>query len=661
MDSSVYLLVRGALRAADSSSCASWSSCPTDDGGVFPLAERNEDLRNDPNNPDFIRLVKYVLWIRWFAKTYNGVLLAVLLIITASHWGSKLWTRLHARKTRSARARAIAVESEAVDVKTHWDEGTKSGEYNEYSVASESSGSSLSEDSTTPVAHLHAEGDEDTPLLGGNIRRLSWIRVGINRLRGWLLYQPRPLPIINRVLPDNGTSVAVALFVALNFFYWLYGLPWDRWFIFLTADRAGLVFAANLPVLYLFAAKNQPIRLLTGYSYEALNIFHRKVGEVMCFFAFLHFVGMMLVWYTAFRLRGDDLITFLTNWMVALGIGAFVAYETLYFTSLGSFRVAWYEIFLALHIFLQVAGLALLFFHDEKSRVYVLISIGIFLVDRLIFRLFINSTTFPADLTVLEDGETVLLSANWSLPQRSALQRLLDPSLKTGWSANDHVFITVPELSRSAIFQAHPFTIASAAPDESPSHAWFSLLIRAYDGFTRSLLNHAVEHPGTPVTVRTDGPYSSTHAVDLLEASDEVLIVGGGSGIAVAFPLVWSLLHRRPTTGDQEDGIHPRRHRIVHLVWVVRSRSHLSWIPTERFEELQEMGLRLRIEPPTSEAGRPDMKGMVEKLVEGPATPRKLGVVVSGPDPLVRDVRNACATCVSRGHDVSIAVEKFGW
>jgi hypothetical protein len=43
------------------------------------------------------------------------------------------------------------------------------------------------------------------------------------------------------------------------------------------ADRCGLVFA-NLPLLYLLAAKTQLHRLLTGYSYESLNIVHRRLG-----------------------------------------------------------------------------------------------------------------------------------------------------------------------------------------------------------------------------------------------------------------------------------------------------------------------------------------------------------------------------------------------
>lgn len=48
---------------------------------------------------------------------------------------------------------------------------------------------------------------------------------------------------------------------------------------------------ANLPLLYLLAAKNQPLKLLTEYSYEALNVFHHRLGELLCLEAMIHAVG----------------------------------------------------------------------------------------------------------------------------------------------------------------------------------------------------------------------------------------------------------------------------------------------------------------------------------------------------------------------------------
>jgi len=73
--------------------------------------------------------------------------------------------------------------------------------------------------------------------------------------------------------------------------------------------------------------------------------------------------------------------------------------------------------------------------------------------------------------------------------------------------------------------------------------------------------------------------------------------------------------------------------------------------------------LDVLITPPTALAGRPDAGGIVREWVEeedvnGNA---RSGVVVSGPDGLVRDVRNTCAELIWRGRDVDVQVEKFGW
>ena len=65
------------------------------------------------------------------------------------------------------------------------------------------------------------------------------------------------------------------------------------------------------------------------------------------------------------------------------------------------------------------------------------------------------------------------------------------------------------------------------------------------------------------------------------------------------------------------------------------------------------------IPPPTALAGRPDVRSVVGEWVD--AEGGRNGVVVSGPEGLVRDVRNTCARKIGEGRDVGVCVEKFGW
>jgi hypothetical protein len=643
----------------------------------------------DPEKVEYIQqLLDALFEARTIVNCYNVAILLVILVLALLHW----------REARSDREKWRRLSQQLK-------QGTSS-----------SSSSSTVVGIVTPPDAKDLD-VERVPLLARDRATSPQKRDRISKtVRSWLARQPPPILVINRTLPSNGTSLFILAWLALNIFFHLFRLPmhWDFFFIF--ADRTGCVFIVNLPLLYLLGAKNQPLRALTGYSYEALNIFHRRVGELLCFEAALHFVSMLLWQFLLARewlVESRDAYVYFTHPMILCGIGALVTYETLYFTSLASFRQRWYELFLASHVLLQTAALVFLWFHYETSQPYVALSLLIFLVDRLVWRLTMKRSDLQADISVL-DKDTYLLSADWDIPRPpSPPQSTLSwwssslfrrQSVLYGWHPTDHVFLTVPALGRTHALQAHPFTIASAAPgrpheeprsitereerDGGVRHAWLTLLIRAHDGFTRDLLRHACTQ-SPKLTVRLDGPYGSPHALDMLRASRCAVLVAGGSGIAVAFPLVWALLHEnyeegvgcgdereeglRVDNGEEEDGKVLRvgtdngrkRRRIrrkVHLLWVTHSREHREWVTGLQLEELVQRGLDLVIPEPTAEAGRPDVTGLVSGWIEGAAAEgREVGVVVSGPDGLNRVVRNVCADEIGKGREVRVAVEKFGW
>ena len=260
----------------------------------------------------------------------------------------------------------------------------------------------------------------------------------------------------------------------------------------------------------------------------------------------------------------------------------------------------------------------------------------------------------------MEDENTVLLSADWPLqPQwRTIWKSLSERHIRYGWRPMEHVFISVPALASKHVMQAHPFTIASAAPEDSQQHAWFNLVIRAHDGFTRDLLEHA--RFSSEAMVRIDGPYGSLHALEMLKGSDIALMVIGGSGIAVAYPLIWALLH----STDAEAG--GQKMRKVGLMWVVHEASHIDWIGHERLEELKERGLQVCIPAPTSKAGRPDVAGLTGSMIQdlskvSDVQNPQVGVVVSGPDGMNRAARITCARMAWDGVDINVAIEKYGW
>ncbi|MCJ1276607.1 hypothetical protein MMC21_004413 [Puttea exsequens] len=618
-------------------------------------ASSQENLGEHQGNPEFKPIVDGIHFNLRFILTYQLVLLALLLVFTIRHWGGR-WKAWRRRRRPAERRR-------------HESGGDTKTEALRYDIQARGSGSSSSsgtiEGDATPPCSKDVDIGEGTPLLqhSRSIEPRIQRCLLTSKIKACLVYQPRPIPIINKNLPSNGTTLAVTAFLGLQIFYLFFKMPLLPRMLFVFADRASLLFVANLPLLYLFAAKNQPIKILTGYSYESLNIIHRSLGEAMCLLALLHSAGMLGVWYTILKPVGVSLVKFLLIRMILLGSAAFIAYELIYLTSLGSFRKRWYELFLGTHVVLQAAAMILVWFHHRRSRWYVGIALAFFLIDRCVYRILLKSATLRALLEVKDDRKTVVVRTSIRVSQHDQFaKRFFGSNVTSGWKPTEHVFLTVPSLAHKHIIQAHPFTIASKAPSFEGEEANLELLIRAQDGFSGELVRHALNN--YQVAIRLDGPYGSQSAVRMLQESDHAIIVAGGSGVAVAWPLLWAVLNDRDEI-DLESSREAKWEKQMTFVWIVRDRSNLSWLGPQNLKQLEGRGVRINIPPPTAEYGHPDIEGTMEKLVAPSNNHTRrasnYGVVASGPDSLNCAVRNTCASLIRQGHDVDVEIEKFGW
>lgn len=620
---------------------------------------------------------------RDFLWTYVPVQIGFLFAFTVLHWGQRIqsWRRGREKRVRLDHDGELAKSSPNYH-------GRRDGSAGRDLPPSASAIRGIPCFPMTP----NLEPEEQRPLLSGAEIDRSRIPPGrlliIRRqLKAWLVYQPKPIPFFNKSLPSNGTSVTILVLICIEIFYSFYIVYFSIPTIFIFADRTGLLFAANLPLLYLLAAKNQPIRVLTGYSYEALNIFHRRLGEIMVLLGLIHSVSMFVDWYISST--GESLMRFLSSDIILWGIGTLVAYELLYVTSLGSFRQRRYELFLGLHIILQTVALLFLWFHSSRSRPFVYASLAIFLVDRLICRMGLKKRVVEGMLEVKDDQDTVVLRARLSKSagkQHRRWNNFLSHDIRAGWKATEHVFLTVPCLSPKHALQAHPFTIASRAPGAGDTELDLELIIRKQEGFCKHLLQYAKENNENchlPL-VKLDGPYGSQSAVHLVQECNFSIIVAGGSGIAVTWPLVWSAID--PThydagkrNVDSEDELSssdiPKK---ILFIWIIRNSSYLSWLGSEKLESLCSVpGVDVVIPPATAHNGHPDLRTIITSWIssvvakpfsaldarsQGNAAGTKIGIVCSGPDSLNRDVRNLGSLLLSEGQlDVSVEIEKFGW
>jgi hypothetical protein len=355
-------VVRFSLTATSTSSPLDFdSSFDTSAAGGPPI---------DESDPRIRRLVEQILFSRRFILTYYPVLASGLLILTVSHQ-TKHW-----RTNSRDRGGHTYLESEDRE-----DRHTEGG--------GSSSSSTLEGTASPPDGKLKSDStpDEQSPLLFDGIAAKPPNSSTWSKAKGLLMYQPPDIQSWNVKFPSNATSLLILAFVGLDAFYLFYHVPLTILMLFAFADRASLVFVANLPILYLLSAKNQPLKWLVGVSYESLNIFHRRLGEIMITLALTHTLGMFGVWYTLLSRIGFSLSRFLASPVILLGIFSSIAYQTIYYTSTAFFRQQWYEVFLGLHIVLQVAALVLVWFHHHNSRIYVGVALAIWAIDRLIIRM----------------------------------------------------------------------------------------------------------------------------------------------------------------------------------------------------------------------------------------------------------------------------------
>jgi len=108
--------------------------------------------------------------------------------------------------------------------------------------------------------------------------------------------------ILGTSMPKLSICLVIIGITVLNVFYSLYKIPFGGrkvLVVFYLMDRFGLVFVMNLPLLYLLAAKNCPLKAMTGWSYEQLNVFHRAVARIVILSAILHFALMIWIWMLA--------------------------------------------------------------------------------------------------------------------------------------------------------------------------------------------------------------------------------------------------------------------------------------------------------------------------------------------------------------------------
>jgi predicted ferric reductase len=313
------------------------------------------------------------------------------------------------------------------------------------------------------------------------------------------------------------------------------------------SDRSGIMAFTQLPLIFLFAGRNNIMMWITGWSFDTFNVYHRWVSRMMTIHAIIHSVG-----YTVIGARRGALKIYYsrTYWrwgVVATILCSFICIQSIYFL-----RHRWYDAFLFIHIVFAVMFVVGCWWHCEDLgwMQWVYASIALWCFDRLmrLVRMAWSGKSSGVAQIVGREARIVRIE--------------VDYSQRWKFFPGAHVYLHCLKGTRKP-WESHPFTIYQSP--EAVAGNKITFLIKCYDGMTNSLFNYLDKNGKCTLPVLMDGPYGSQHPVHKYDTS---ILVAGGIGITATYAYAMDSIQR---------GL---KQHIV-FIWVVSDDEYLKWFSQE--------------------------------------------------------------------------------
>lgn len=564
-----------------------------------------------------------------------------------------------------------------------------------------------------------------------DLRQRFWTRAGsFSQINKHLLYAPLKSVRHNKeiqlskaisvgTLPLRFHTLVLIFYLLSNVAYCLildFDQPSRASLIAEIRGRTGHLAVINLMVMFIFAARNNPLISLLGISFDTFNLFHRWIGRIVVLESVAH-VNCWIV--NEIDARGFPGIQhgLATDPFLQAGLVAIVAMVAIFIQTPSPIRHAFYEVFLHLHQFLAIAVLVGIYYHaniaslPQKAMMYVIVAIWVLERSTRLLRVLCYNISHRGMTEVhVEALEGGACRATFYIPH--------------SWTSKPacHLYAYIPAVS---LWMSHPFSIAwveqgqlqrrpsTFVPFSSPSTvmgspdasrrasssktfnhsvvtscdaelqpfpkakkkaAALTCIMAARSGMTSVLYRRARSAPNGILRLRAfvEGPYGG---LDSLRSYATVLLFAGGAGIT------HQLSHMRDLISGFEAGTCATRKLI--LVWSVRSLDQALWaapfleelmgMPREgRWVKVvihvskgaangkkseKEMKVRDMVEG-NLWLGRPKVRNIVEAVFAERIGAMTVGVC--GPGALADDVRAAARGVVTIG-SVDFWEEAFTW
>ncbi|KAH3685517.1 hypothetical protein WICPIJ_003511 [Wickerhamomyces pijperi] len=370
------------------------------------------------------------------------------------------------------------------------------------------------------------------------------------------------------LVPTRVESIVVGLFIIMNIVCVSihYNTPTLNastsmlsWNLRHLADRTGVFSFGLIPLLILFAGRNNILTSLTGLPYTSFIVFHKWVSRFMWIHAFLHSVA-----WTANVIAGNSWSKYLAYAYWRWGIVATTVGALMLFQALRVFRNLSYEIFLTLHIVFGVLFLVGCFYHCYTLgwMEWIYASCALWFADRVLRLVRMSLFGFPQAEIVMISNDTFKVTVEngrWFKPFPGAFAYLY--------------FIT-PAL----FLQSHPFTVFQSIKNKNQT----LIFIKTKTGVTKRIKEKIDTTSDGKLKLRVclEGPYG--HRAPLHQY-DTAMILAGGNGIPG--PLAYAL-----DLGMRDSA--QRQH--IKFVWTIRSLEYLHWFKDE-FDALSKTPVDIQV------------------------------------------------------------------
>ena len=450
------------------------------------------------------------------------------------------------------------------------------------------------------------------------------------------------IPSTSSYLSTNIHSLEIFGFVVLTMVFSFAHLPMSQhnyYYSFKQAAaygafcgiRTGYLCLYIMPLMILFAGRNNILQAVTGLSQDLFITYHRWIGRIVVILILIHAI--------AYSISSVSTHKYVQRWNKPYwqwGVVALTFACVIFVQASRYLRRKAYEIFLVIHIICAILFIVGGYYHlrllnSSMSMKFYWATIAVWAFDRAFRLLRIATSNFRA--LALVKAESNMLVVTIPVPKWWKLHK----------RPGSYVFIHF--LHAHVFFQSHPFTM-SLNPNNSDE---LKLVCRVKDGVTKKIYDCAMKNGGEWTSrICLDGPYG--HSSNFTQF-DELIFFAGGVGITAPFSYIQGLL--------QNDFKKDQR---IRLIWAVRDLSAESWYEPEL--EMLRSHSNVQVDMYTGGESEKlqvlDVPTEVEDVITN--CRGKTLIFCCGPEGMAKAVRNTVAKNLTKTrHLVEYVEESFSW